>query len=110
MTRPARAATAEAALPDETIEDCERFCPVQSGCGADVAVADRSGFGELGDDVGEFLGGELEAGGWSERPAESVACAATLAPLFQESLVAQAMQYVAGGKGYAKVLGHPKPG
>ena len=87
----------EAPLPDETIEDCERFCAIQSGCGAYVAVADGSGFGELSDDVGEFLRAELETSEWSERPAESVAGATTLAVLFQESLVAQTMQYVAGG-------------
>jgi hypothetical protein len=89
----------EAPLPDETIEDCERFCAIQPRCGADVAVADGSAFCELGDNVGEFLRTELETSGWSERPAEAVACAATLAVLFQESLVAQTMQYVAGGVG-----------
>lgn len=87
----------KAPLSDETIEDRKRFCPIQSRCGADVAVADGSGFGELGDNVGEFLRAELETSGWSERPAESVASAATLAVLFQESLIAQTMQYVAGG-------------
>ena len=89
----------QAPLPNETIEDCERFCAIQSCCGADIAVADRSGFGEPGDDVGEFLRAELETSGWSERPAESVARAATLAVLFQESLIAQTVQYVAGGVG-----------
>lgn len=87
----------QAPVPDETIEDSERLCPIQSGCGADVTVADGSGFGKPGDNVGEFLRAELETSGWSERPAESVASAATLAVLFQESLVAQTMQYVAGG-------------
>ena len=87
----------QAPLPNETIEDCERFCAVQSGCGADVAVADRSGLGELGDNVGEFLRAELETSRRSERSAESVAGAATLAVLLQESLIAQTMQHVAGG-------------
>jgi len=87
----------EAPRPDETIEDRERFCPIQSGGGADVTVADGSGVGEPGDDVRKFLRTELETSRWSERPAESVASATTLPVLFQESLIAQTMQHVAGG-------------
>ena len=87
----------EAPFPDKTIEHSKRFCPIQSGCGADVTVADRSACGELGDNVGEFLRAEPETSGWSERPAESVAGAATLAVLLQESLIAQTMQHVASG-------------
>jgi hypothetical protein len=44
-------------LPDETIEYRERFRAIQSGCRADVAVADGSGFGKLVDNVGGFSHG-----------------------------------------------------
>ena len=78
----------EAPLPDETIEDRERFCAIPSRCGADIAVGDRPGFGEPGDDVGEFPRAELETSGWSQGPAESIARATTPPVLFQESLIA----------------------
>jgi hypothetical protein len=86
----------EAALPDQTIEDGERFGAIESGRGANVAVADWSGLGKLGDDVGEFVGGEPQTGGRSDHPTESVGRAPAAAVLFQEPLVAKSVEYLAG--------------